>query len=309
MIRHRLNKRRAGEWQADLSLLGISVIWGSTFVVVKTSLDVLSPFAFLTLRFAVALAGMAVLLGFRRRPRTPGLFRDGALLGAALFAAFAAQTLALRTAAASVVAFVTGLFVVMVPVASALFLRKPPRPGSAVGAGAAVVGLALMTLRPGEGISPGVGFAVLSAAAYAAHILLTDVRAARHDPVALTAVQVGLVFGLSAIFSHLLEPAVLPVRWTSALVFALLLTGLLATVLAFAVQTAMQHRTAPTKAAVLFCMEPVSSLGFGYAIGGELLTAAQYLGAGCILAATLAAELWPAGPPGPRPAPAGRSGG
>lgn len=283
------------ELRADLSLLAISVIWGSTFIVTKTILETVSPFAFLTLRFAVALAGMAVLIGLRGSRRTPGLFRDGSLLGVALFSAFAAQTLALKTAAASVVAFVTGLFVVMVPIASFLVLRKPPRAGSVVGVLAAVAGLALMTLRPGEAISPGVTLAVLSAAGYAAHILLTDVRAARHDPVRLTAVQVGWVFGLSGLAALLLEPSILPARWSPALAGALLLTGLLATVLAFAVQTAMQHRTTPTKAAILFCMEPVSSLGFSFALGGERLAAAQYLGAGFILLATLAAELGPAG--------------
>ncbi|MFP4419965.1 MAG: DMT family transporter [Desulfococcaceae bacterium] len=286
---------RSPERRADLSLLAISVIWGSTFIVTKTVLETVSPFAFLTLRFAVALVGMAVLVGLRGAPRTPGLFRDGALLGAALFCAFAAQTLALQTAAASVVAFVTGLFVVVVPIGSFFVLRKPPRTGSVIGVPAAVAGLGLMTLRPGEGISPGVAFAALSAFGYAVHILLTDGRAARHDPVRLTAVQVGWVFGLSGLSALLLEPTILPTRWSPALAGALLLTGLLATVLAFAVQTAMQHRTTPTKAAILFCMEPVSSLGFSFFLGGERLAGVQYLGAGFILLATLAAELGPAG--------------
>lgn len=304
-----MNIHRSREWRADLSLLGISVIWGSTFIVVKTTLETVPPFAFLTLRFAVALAGMVLLVGFRGKAWTPGLFRDGALLGAALFAAFATQTLALRTTAASVVAFATGLFVVMVPAASLLLFRKTPRPGSMIGAVAAGAGLALMTLRPGEGLSPGVGFAFLSAAGYAAHILLTDARAARHDPVALAAVQIGGVFGLSAFFFLLLEPSAFPTRWSPTLIGALLLTGLLATVLAFAVQTAMQHRTTPTKAAILYCMEPVSSLGFSYAIGGERLTSVQYLGAGCILAATLVAELWPARSAVPAVVPGGPDGG
>lgn len=287
---------RTSEWRADLSLLGISVIWGSTFIVVKTTLDTVSPFTFLTLRFAVALAGMVLLTAFRGGRRSPGLLRDGSLLGIALFIAFAAQTLALQTAEASVVAFVTGLFVVMVPVASAVLLRKPPRVGSVIGAITAVVGLGLMTLRPGAGVSLGVGFAVLSAVGYAAHILLTDTRAARHDPVRLTAVQIGWVFGLSALGALALEPGFAVVHWTPALVGALVLTGLLATVVAFAVQMAMQHRTPPTKAAILYCMEPVSSLGFSYVLGGEVLTAAQYLGAGCILAAMLVAEIVPARP-------------
>lgn len=287
---------RTPEWQADLSLLGISVIWGSTFIVVKTTLDTVAPFTFLTLRFAVALAGMAVLAVSRGGRPSPGLFRDGSLLGVALFVAFAAQTLALQTAEASVVAFVTGLFVVMVPVASAVLLGKPPRIGSVIGAVAAVAGLGLMTLRPGAGVSMGVGFALLSAVGYAAHILLTDTRSARHDPVRLTAVQIGWVFGLSGLGAVTLEPGFSAISWTPALVGALLLTGLLATVVAFAVQMAMQHRTPPTKAAILYCMEPVSSLGFSYVLGGEVLTGAQYLGAGCILAAMLVAEIGPARP-------------
>lgn len=278
------------EYRADASLLFISLIWGSTFIIVKQAIETIPTFAFLTLRFSVAFA-ILCLLCIRRVDRlTTGTIRDGLLLGTALFLAFAFQTLGLKYTSASVTGFITGLYVVLVPILSALCLKKNPHWLSMVGVSIACVGLGLITLNTEITLSMGLAFVLVNALFCAVHIVMTDALSRHHDPFLLTTVQIGTIWALSGAISIPLEPFTLPREWTVDLVVALLLTGVLATVLAFLVQMGMQKHTTPTKAAIIFCMEPVSSAFFGYLIGGEILSLRQYCGALLIVFAMVAAE-------------------
>ena len=112
---------------ADLALLALTLVWGTTFTLVKIALEGTSAGAFLSLRFGVAfLAALAIWLW--RSPRaSPGLLRDGSLLGLAMFAGFALQTAGLRYTTPARSGFLTGLAVLFVPFI-ARFLIGPPRP-------------------------------------------------------------------------------------------------------------------------------------------------------------------------------------
>src|SRR3954447_26083861 len=103
--------------RADLALIGVTVIWGTTFVVVKAALADISTFAFLALRFAVAAValGLVYRLAIRRNAIVPGL-----LAGTLLFTAYVFQTLGLELTTPSKSAFLTGLAIPMVPLASSL---------------------------------------------------------------------------------------------------------------------------------------------------------------------------------------------
>ena len=279
------------EFLSDASLLFIAIIWGSTFIIVKQAIADIPAFAFLTLRFALAFS-VLILICFRRlKHLNLRMLLDGGLLGGALFLAFSTQTLGLQYAPASVVAFVTGLYVVFVPIFSSLFIKKFPTPYSIAGVLLSGVGLGLITLNGTVGLSRGEMFALLSALFCSIHIILTDIFSRKHDTYLLTTIQIGTTFLLSGMVSAMHDPFTLPRTWHPQLVTAIALTGILATVVGFFVQTGMQRFTTPTKAAIIFCMEPVSSIFFGYFIGGELLAARQYLGAALIVGAMLTAEI------------------
>ncbi len=279
------------EFLSDVSLLFISIIWGSTFIIVKQAIADIPAFAFLTLRFGLAFS-LLIFICFRRlKHLSLRMLLDGGLLGAALFMAFSSQTLALKHTPASVVAFVTGLYVIFVPILSSLCIKKIPSPYSVAGVLLSGVGLGLITLNGTIGLSSGEVLALLSALFCSIHIILTDVFSRKHDTYLLTTIQIGTTFLLSAIISVGFDPLTLPGYWNPQLVLAVALTGILATVVGFFVQTGVQRFTTPTKAAIIFCMEPVSSIFFSYMIGGELLAARQYLGATLILGAMLSAEI------------------
>jgi len=278
------------EFLADLSLSFIAIIWGSTFIIVKQSVENTPVFSFLFMRFA--LAGMLLILinAPKLKVIDKGVLADGAMLGMALFLAYAFQTFALTFASASITAFITGLFVVFVPILSSVFLRKLPRQEAIVGVIFATIGLAFITLQGKFLLSFGEFLALVCAFFIAIHIILTDKLSRRNDFGLLTMVQVSMVALFSLIFSLFLDPRIIPVQFNNQLIFSLIINGIFATAIAFVIQTGMQKHTTPTKAAIIFIMEPVSSTFFSYWIGGELLTVKQYVGTSFILLAMVFTE-------------------
>ena len=278
------------EFFADLSLLFVAIIWGSTFIIVKQSVEYIPVFSFLFMRFA--LAGM--LLIFINAPKLKaidkGVLTDGIMLGIALFLAYAFQTFALTVTSASITAFITGLFVVFVPVLSSVFLKKLPRQEAMIGVVFATIGLAFITLQGKFFVSFGEFLAFVCAFFIAIHIILTAKLSRRNDFGLLTMVQVNMVALFSLIFSLFLDPCVIPRHFNNQLIFSLIINSVFATVVAFVIQTSMQKHTTPTKVAIIFIMEPVSSAFFSYWIGGELLTAKQYVGTSFILLAMVFTE-------------------
>jgi len=278
------------EFLADLSLLFVAIIWGSTFIIVKQSVENTPVFSFLFMRFA--LAGMLLILinAPKLKAIDKGVLSDGVMLGMALFLAYAFQTFALTATSASITAFITGLFVVFVPILSSVFLRKLPRQEAIVGVVFATIGLAFITLQGKFLVSFGEFLALVCAFFIAIHIILTDKLSRRNDFGLLTMVQVNMVALFSLIFSLFLDPRVIPIQFNDQLIFSLIINSVFATFVAFVIQTSMQKYTTPTKAAIIFIMEPVSSAFFSYWIGGELLTAKQYVGTSFILLAMVFTE-------------------
>ena len=278
------------EFLADLSLLFIALIWGSTFIIVKQSVENIPVFSFLFMRFALAGILLILINAPKLKAIDKGVFADGAMLGMALFLAYAFQTFALTAASASITAFITGLFVVFVPVLSSVFLRKLPRQEAIVGVVLATIGLALITLQGKFLLTFGEFLALVCAFFVAIHIILTDKLSRRNDFGLLTMVQVNMVALFSLIFSLVFDPRVIPIQFNNQLIFSLIINSVFATVVAFVIQTGMQKHTTPTKAAIIFIMEPVSSVFFSYWIGGELLTVKQYVGTSLILLAMVFTE-------------------
>ena len=297
---------------ADAALLLVTVIWGSTFVMVKDAVADFPVFSFLALRFIFAALMLLPLVVLRRggarangrgsKPAAPPLRRATPLLlamrasaplliGVALFAGYSFQTAGLRLTTPAKAGFITGLSVVIVPLFAALILRQPPSRNAWLGVGLAVVGLGLLTLQAGLGVEPGDLLVLCCAVAFAAHILLTGHYAPRHDPLRLTLGSIFTVAVLSGaaalIFDHPIDPAAL----TPSVLFAAAFTGVFATSVAFGLQTFAQRFTTSTHTALIFAAEPVFAGLFSFLLIGEVLGARQVLGCGLILAGMVVAEM------------------
>lgn len=270
-----------------LALVGVTAVWGSTFVVVKDAIEQLPVTDFLTWRFALAAAAMLLL-----RPRAlHGLGssgrRAGTVLGVALGAGYLLQTLGLQHASAAVSGFITGMFVVLTPLLSALLLRQSPG-GPAWGAvGLATVGLCLLSLR-GFAVGSGELLTLLCALAFALHIVGLGRWARQYDAYGLAVVQLlttAALCGLVAVPGGLAPPPSASVWW------ALALTAVAASAVAFVVQTWAQAHLSPTRAAVVMTMEPVFAGVFAVGVAGEVLGPRAVVGAVLVVAAMLLTEV------------------
>jgi drug/metabolite transporter (DMT)-like permease len=283
-------------WRADLALVFITLIWGATFVVVKQALEDSSTLLFLALRFS--LATVALGLVFRPLPskfsRSKPLLAGGVAAGVCLFGGYVLQTAGLRYTTPSKSAFITGLSIVMVPVLAALVQRRMPHPREALGVVVATGGMALLTL-PGQSLRIGKGdlLTLGCAAAFAVHILVVGHYAPRLGFQGLTLVQIATAAGLALASFWWAETPL--IRWRPGVVAALLVTGLLATALAFGVQAWAQQYTTPTRTALIFALEPVFAWVTSFLLTGELLSRHGILGAALILSGILLVELKPAG--------------
>jgi drug/metabolite transporter (DMT)-like permease len=275
-------------------LVAVTAVWGSTFVVVKDAVARMPVMGFLVWRFAIATAVMVVL-----RPRAlAGLgaagWRRGGLLGLALAGGYVAQTYGLRTISAAASGFVTGMFVVFTPLISAVALRRRV-PGAAwAGVGLATAGLALISLNGsgrggGLGIGTGELLTVVCAFAYAVQLVGLGEWSARHDPYALAVVQLATVTVVALVAAL---PGQLEVPPDGGVWAAVLVTSVLATAVAFLVQTWAQSFMSATRAAVVLTMEPVFA-GLAAVAAGERLDWRVPAGGALVLAAMYLVELGP----------------
>jgi drug/metabolite transporter (DMT)-like permease len=280
--------------KAEAALLWNTLVWGSTFVVVKTALEDISPILFLALRFSLAAAVLTALLWRRIKWdwRTAGA---GGLAGVFLFSGYLFQTLGLRYTSAPNSAFITGLGSVMVPLLAALVYRIRPQVSEVLGLAVATVGMGLMTLKGGlDTINPGDLLTLLCAVGFAFHIVVLGHFSERMRFELLSVAQIAA----AAVFSILLfwwaEPA--RVQWRPSVVGAILVTGLLATALAFTIQAWAQQYTTSTRTGLIFTLEPVFAWITSFALAGEGLSGQAAAGALMILGGVVLVEVKPFNP-------------
>ncbi|MCX6143407.1 MAG: DMT family transporter [Ignavibacteriales bacterium] len=278
--------------RAELFLLSVTLIWGSTFALSKYLLDTISPLFYIAVRFSLALVIFTVLAYSRVIKTTKDAFLKGGILGVLLFSGFASQTIGLQYTGATKSAFITGMMVVFTPICQIIIQRKAPKVGNIIGILLVTIGLYLLTSPAGSEFNLGDGLNLFCAVTFALYIVYLDVFSKGQDPVHLTIAQfvVCAVLGFAAAF--LFEP----VRFhpTTAAYGALLYLTIFATVIALFIQTRFQKDTTPTRSAVIFSIEPVLAAGFAYVVLGEVLGVPGMVGGGLILGGVLVSELSPA---------------
>lgn len=281
---------------ATSGLLGVTLVWGISFVLTKDALADMPAADLMFERFALA---TAVLLAARPRALR-GLGRagrrHGVLIGLILAFSCLTQTYGLRTTPASVSAFVTGLFVVFTPLLGALVLRARITAATCAGVAVATVGLGLLTLgTTGSGgglIGAGELLTLVCAVGWAGHITAVGAWTDQHDPYALAVVQLATTAAVClvvAVPGALGRGAIaLPVSRLDWLTLGY--TALLCTAAAFFMQTYAQRHLSATRTAVVMTMEPVFG-AIAAGISGEHLPARGYLGAALVLVAMYLVEL------------------
>ncbi len=291
-------KKTPARWQADLALAIVALIWGVTFVVVKRALHEISTMYFLAVRFGLASLCMLLMFSGAFRSADRGAIskgiRGGGVAGIFLWLGYILQTFGLKYTTAGNSGFLTGLYIVLVPLISAAVYRRLPQTRELIGILIATGGMALLMIPASKGefeMNRGDLLTIGCAGAFAIHLLVLGYYSQRERFEAVALGQIVCAAGLSTISLFADPPKAI---WSGAVIFAVVLTAIFATAIAFALQTWGQQYTTPTRTALIFALEPVFALATAVLVGGENLTLAAVCGGGLILIGILAVELKPA---------------
>ena len=274
---------------ASFALVGVTAVWGYTFLAVQDAVASMPVMDFLAWRFLVATVAMIVLRPTCLRNVTRLELLRGLGLGTILGLGYIAQTFGLRYTSAAISGFITGMFVVLTPVMAWILLRRRTNRNTWMVVALATLGLALLSLH---GWSAGIGELLTLGCAvfFAIHIVVLGEWSSQYKPYAFALLQIGVVALISLIAAAPGGIAMPPNPGVWAVVG---ITGVLATAVAFFVQTWAQSLVPATRAAVAMTMEPVFAGLFAVVIGGNQLTVRNLGGAACILAAMLIINLRP----------------
>lgn len=286
---------------ADLILLLVTFIWGTTFVMVQNAVNYLPPLAFNTLRFFMASLFLLGFLLFLQptsfKMLNKQILRDGSIIGLWLFAGYAFQTAGLQFTTTAKSGFITGLSVVCVPLLAYLVLKQKPNPNALLGTLSATVGLYFLTGPNSLTFNIGDFLTLLCAIFFALHITFTGRYAPRYPALLLAWVQITMVTLFSLLSTLFIEKSSIQfgqsILSKPEVLWALGITSLLATALAFLAQTICQKFTKTTHVAFIFTMEPVFAGLTAYFYAHEPFTSYSLIGSLFIFFGMVFAE-WPA---------------
>ena len=294
--------------RADVALLALALMWGTSHVITKNVLTAHTPFFYTSLRFGIAALLFALVFAKPLWRSSGQAVRQGLLLGACSFAGISLYTAGLVFTQASKAGFITGLYLVFTPLLAWLFFRLRPTRDNVVGLLIAITGFGLLSYpQTGATFNWGDGLILCAAIAWGAHIAATSAFARQSEVHLLAAWQV-IVVAVLAFFAHLLlsEFAVTdpsgpltallalearPNHLTMATMVQIGYMALLVTFVAALVQTWAQGKVAPAHAALFYALEPVMAALFATLILGEKLSVRSALGALLIVAGVTLSRL------------------
>ncbi|UZE30467.1 DMT family transporter [Pseudomonas asplenii] len=283
--------------RADILMLLTAMIWGSGFVAQTSGMEHIGPFLFSGLRFALGSLCLLPLV-LRRNPRqirpepflTRGLLLGGLLMGLALAVGINLQQVGLLFTTVTNAGFITGLYVIVVPLLGLLIGHKTGL-GTWLGAVLAVVGMFLLSVGEQFQVSPGDWLQLIGAFVWGGHVILVGVFAKRHDVIRLAFLQ----FATCAVVSLLLALYLEPIQWSAIVAAgpAILYGGIVAVAIGYTLQVIAQKDAIASHAAIIFSLEAVFAAIAGAWLLNESLHLRGYIGCTLMLAGMLIAQLWP----------------
>jgi drug/metabolite transporter (DMT)-like permease len=262
--------------QGIILLIAVTLLWGTTFPLVKDTIHNISPGVLIAIRSALA----AIAFSLHLRTLNLKLVRDGILLGILLFASLAIQAIALETLSANRAAFIASLNVILVPLLGQLFGQKVRR-GLFLAAGLALMGVGVMSWEGGM-LTAGDFWMLLDVLLYTSYILLLEAVTCTHSSQPLTAIQLVVMTVLATVWTL---PDLMG-QWQG-------IEGHYVPLLYLAVVTAVttwlpaiaQHWVSASETAVIYTFEPVFASVFSFWLLGETLGLRGWLGGAMIVGA------------------------
>ena len=293
-----------GQARSNLLLLMTAIIWGSAFIAQSKGADVIGPFTFNTVRYALAVVALLPVIYIFSRKRnsentvnqdipkahgTKTLIIGGIATGIALFTASSLQQYAMAFTTAAKAGFITTLYVILVPIVG-IFLKKKIRPIIWFCALLAVIGLYLLSIKPGTfSISRGDFFVLLCALAFTGHILIIDYFSPKTDGVKLSCIQFAVVSIASFVAMMMTETFVLSEVLDA--IIPLLYTGVLSSSVGYTCQIIAQKKADPVISSLILSLESVFAAIFGALILHESMSGREITGCAIMFVAIIIAQL------------------
>ncbi len=276
--------------KAELALLATTLIWGNSFIAMKFILRDSTPLMNIAVRFAIAALFFLIVFRGKLFPLSKSDLVKGSILGFFLFLGFVTQNIGLLFTTASKSAFITGMMVVFVPILQIVIERRSPKLGNVLGVIIVLIGLWFLTSPAGSEFNIGDALTIGCAILFAFYIVYLDVISKEMTTERLVFMQIAST-GLFAWFAVAFFEQQPVVSFAPVSLLALVYLIFFATVLSTYVQTRYQKDTTPTRAVLIFSVEPVITAISAYFLLGEQLGALGMLGGGMIVVGVLVSQL------------------
>ncbi|QNM05452.1 DMT family transporter [Qiania dongpingensis] len=275
---------------ANAGMVLTALIWGFAFVVVKDSVDFIPPVYMLAFRFTIAFAGLALVFCKKLFKISKRDLFCGGILGILLFISYFFQTVAIQYTTAGKNAFLTTIYVVIVPFLHWFINKKKPDGYCIAAAFLAIAGIGLLSLQGDLSMNIGDILTIICGFGFAFHMIYIDRYTEKHDPVALTILQIGVAALISWLMAPLYDGTFPEAAFSMKIVTSMLYLGLGSTMIAFLLQNVCQKYTTPSSASLFLSLESVFGVLCSLIFLKEYLTVRMAIGCALIFAAILLAE-------------------
>ena len=278
---------------AQLGMVLVTILWGASYVTGKLSLEGgLTPNVYTSFRFCGAALVLALVFCKRLRKTNRQTLKSGFYIGLAVGAGYVLQTIGLTMTTAAKAGFLTGLYVVLVPLFDCLLKRILPKSNEVIGIIAATVGLAVLSLNADFSIGLGDILVFISAVFFAVSIIMISRVSGEQDPIVLSIVQIAVTGAMGLTLALFTEPVPPAEIFDSSMILLILYAIFFSSALNTTVQNIAQSMISPTAAALILVLEPVFSGIFAFLLLHEPLGAKELLGSAMIIAGMLVTLLY-----------------
>ncbi len=278
-------------WFPPMLLVIVSVVWGTTFFIVKGTVSEVNEYLLVFMRCIIAALSLFAFL-LLRKPKALWnwrTLRDGAILGSLLGCMYTSQTIGLKFTSSGHSAFITGIAIVIVPIVMFIFFKYRFSRQNIAAIVIVTLGLFFLTYDTKTQMNQGDLITLVTALTAALHITFVSRMVHKHDVMSLVAYQ----FLFSALFNLgiFLMHSPLQFQFSYNAWSSLIYLGFIGTLFCYAASSWAQKYVNPVAAALIFSLEPVFASIFSYFISGEVLNIRELAGASLILAGILYYEL------------------
>ena len=293
------------KYTGEIALLFNTLIWGGTFALIKNAFNDISPLLFLGLRFGIAALIFLPFVYSSLKKTNKKTLIAGCILGFFYFAGFTAQSLGLNLTTATKSGFITGTFVVFIPILQLIIEKRKPKWFNILSVFLVLVGLILLSSKGenaldfiqqlGSDFNLGDVLTLLCALLFAFQVVYVDVFTKKYDYLPMVFVQLLITgvggFILSYIFS-ISSLETFKFTFNTTVVTAILYTAIFASIIATVIQLKFQKFVSPTKAGIIFSIEPIFAAVFAYFLLSEKISNFGLVGCVLIFIGLIVSELF-----------------